>query len=97
MEEIVASENELVKAAQRELKHGDHSQQLVTKFGLERDDDGILRCKGRLQFSELLPETKEPVILPKEHNFTLLQIQECHERVLHSGVRSTLAEMRSRF
>ena len=97
LEEIVASENEWVRAAQRELKHGDHYQQLVTRFGLERDDDGILRCKGRLQFSELLPETREPVILPKGHQFTVLQIQECHERVLHSGVRSTLAEMRSRF
>ena len=64
LEEIVASENEWVRAAQRELKHGDHYQQLVTRFGLERNDDGILRCKGRLQFSELLPETREPVILP---------------------------------
>ena len=93
----MASENEWMRAAQRELKHGDHYQQLDTRFGLERNDDGILRCKGRLQFSELLPETREPVILPKGHQFTVLQIQECHERVLHSGVRGTLAKMRSRF
>ena len=97
LEEIVASENEWVRAAQRELKHGDNYQQLVAKFGLEKDDDDIVRCKGRLEFLELPPETKEPVILPKGHQFTVLQIQECHERVLHSGVRSTLAELRSRF
>ena len=45
LEETMASENEWVRVEQ-ELKHGDHYQHLVTRFGLEMDDDGILRCKG---------------------------------------------------
>ena len=55
-----------------------------------------MRCKGRLGYSELGSDTREPIILPKEHPLTLLEIQECHARVLHIGVRSTLAELRSR-
>ncbi len=97
LEEIVASESDWVKAAQRELKKRDDYQQLVKKFGLQRDQEGIVRCKGRLEYSELHPDAKEPIILPKDHQFTVLQIKECHARVLHSGVRSTLAELRSRF
>ena len=97
LEEIVASENEWVKAAQHKLKQGDNYHQLVKKFCLQKDQDGIVRCKGRPEYSELRPDTRDPIILPKEHPLTLLQVQECHTRILHSGVRSTLAELRTRF
>ena len=93
----MASENEWVKAAQQKLKQGDNYPQLVKKFGLQKDQDGIVRCKGRLEYSELRPDARDPIILPKEHPLTLLQVRECHTRVLHSGVRSTLAELRTRF
>ena len=97
LEEIVASENEWVKAAEQKLKQGDNYHQLVKKFGLQKDQDSIVRCKGRPEYSELPPDARDPIILPKEHPLTLLQVQECHTRVLHSGVRSTLAELRTRF
>ena len=42
-------------------------------------------------------DATEPIILPKDHRLTYLQIQQCHKRALHSGVRGTLAELRSRF
>ena len=64
LEGIVASENEWARAAQRVLKRGDHYQRLVTSFGLQKDDNNIVRFKGRSTFSELLPEAREPVILP---------------------------------
>lgn len=47
--------------------------------------------------SDLPPEAKQTIILPKDHHLTRLQIQQCHLRVLYCGVRSTLAELRSRF
>ena len=97
LEEIVAAEREWIKAAQRELRQGANYQQLISKFGLTEDNEGMLRCKGRLEYSDLPPETREPIILPKEHQLTLLQIQQCHIRVLHSGVRCMLTELRSRF
>lgn len=42
-------------------------------------------------------EAQEPIILPRDHGFTTKTIEECHERVLHGGVRETLAELRSKF
>ena len=54
-----------------------------------------MKCKGRLDNSELDVAVKEPaVILPKDHTFTVLVIESCHERVPHGGVRGTLAEAR---
>lgn len=92
----MASKSEWVKAAERKLKQGDNYQ-LVKKLGLQKDQDGIVRCKGHLEYSELCSDARVPIILPKRHALTLLQIQECHALVLHSGVRSMLAELRSRF
>ena len=97
LEEIVESEELWIRMAQRELRKGENYEQLVSKFGLQEDQKGVIRCKGRLEYSEMVHETKEPIILPKEHRLTILQIQECHHRVLHNGVRSTLAELRSKF
>ena len=97
LEEIVESEELWIRMAQRELRKGENYQQLVSKFGLQEDQKGVIRCKGRLEYSEMVHETKEPIILPKEQRLTILQIQECHHKVLHNGVRSTLAELRSRF
>ena len=97
LEEMVKSEELWIRAAQQELRKGGNYQQLASKFGLQEDQKGVIRCKGRLEYSEMVHEAKELIILPKEHRLTALQIQECHERVLHNGVRSTLAELRSRF
>ena len=65
-----------MRAAQRKLKQGDNYHQLVKKFGLQEDQDGIVRCKGCLEYSELRPVAKEPIILPKERPLTLLLVQE---------------------
>ena len=82
--------------AQKELKRDDNYKQLVGTFGLSEDCNGVLRCKGGLEYSDLPQDAKGPIILPKNH-CSYLQIQQCHKRVLHSGVRGTLAELRSRF
>ncbi|XP_068703996.1 uncharacterized protein [Montipora foliosa] len=97
LEEKVEAEELWIRAAQRELRKGGSYQQLASKFGLPEDQKGVIRCKGRLEHSEMVHEAKEPIILPKEHLLALLQIQECHERVLHNGVRSSLAKWRSKF
>ena len=79
------------------IEKGVNYEQLVSKFGFQEDQKGVRRCKGCLEYSEMVHGMKEPIILPKEHRLTILQIQECHHRVLHNGVRSTLAELRSKF
>ena len=46
MEEIRESKNEWIIAAQRELKQESNYTQLVGKFGLREDKEGLVRCKG---------------------------------------------------
>ena len=97
LEEMIESEELWRRAAQRKLRKGGNYQQLASKFGLHEDQRDVIRCKGRLEHSEMVHEAKEPIIPPKEHQLTVLQIQECRIKVLHNGVRRTLAELHSRF
>ena len=83
------AESEWVKAAQADLRGQGNFQQLRTELGLE-DSAGILICTGRLACSDLEFDTR------RDHAFSTKIIEECHKKVLHSGVRATLAELRSR-
>ncbi|KAH9644482.1 hypothetical protein HF086_006015 [Spodoptera exigua] len=61
------------------------------------DDKGIIRVGGRLNYSSLSFEMKNPVILPKGGRFTELLIQKAHLTTLHGGARLTLAYIRQRY
>lgn len=95
-DELIAAEKEWIKAAQSDLKSQKSYANLRSVLGL-KETDGILRCGGRLANSDLAVEAQEPIILPRDHVFTIKTIEECHERVLHGGARETLAELRSKF
>ena len=95
-EEIKVAEIEWIKIAQHELTQQDNYKQLIKKLGLV-EEDGILKCTGRLGNSDLDLDVQKPILLPRKHRFTWLIIEACHQRVHHCGVRSTLAELRSRF
>ena len=94
--ELKDAEIEWLKSAQTELKKQHNFKQLEKELGIKTDRN-VLRCEGRLLNSDLEIDARKPVILPTKHPFTRLIIEECHQRVLHSGVRATLAELRSRF
>jgi hypothetical protein len=66
----------------------------VRQFNLYVDEQGILRCRGRIGNSSLPSETVNPVFLPNNHHFTELIIKEVHSRMMHSGVKSTLTAVR---
>ena len=82
-----------VQSTITEEKLGD----LKKHLGNTKDKKGIIRCYGRLNNSSLPIETKNPVLLPKNHYLTQLIIWDCHCRVLHNGTKETLQELRSRF
>lgn len=94
--ELKTAEKEWTKIAQEELKNEESFNQLKRAYGLEEKDE-ILRCCGRLGNSDLEIEAKEPIVLPKGHKFTQLVVKECHDTVMHSGVRSTLAKLRTKY
>ena len=95
-EELVQAEGEWLKAAQADLRRQGNFQNLVSELGLI-ENDRILRCVGRLINSDLEVDVCRPIILPRDHAYTTLVIRDCHERVLHSGMRATLADMHSRY
>ena len=94
--EIKQAETAWVKVAQGELRKQPNYDQLVKRFQIV-EEEGLLQCKGRLKNSDLDLEGREPQILPRDHPLTALVIKACHEQVLHSGLRATLAHARSRF
>ena len=88
----------LIQQAQVTLKRHKNFAIWKKQFFLFEDDSGVLRCQGRIGNAVNLPySTKHPVILPGDHQLTTLYIRRAHERVLHNGVKETLAELRSQF
>ena len=65
-------------------------------LGIE-EEEGILRCKGRFKNSDLEFNAKYLIIIPKEHKFTELIVQQCRKEVHHCGVRATLNRLRTKY
>ena len=62
------------------------------------DEDGTLRCDGRLQYAEFLPfETRHPIILPRHHAVTKLIVRRSHEKLKHGGTNHVFADLSARF
>ena len=63
------------------------------------DEDGVIRCDGRLRFAEFLPyDTRCPIILPRGHWVTKLIVKNYHERANHAaGVNFILCQLSERF
>jgi len=60
------------------------------------DDKGLLRIKGRLEFSNLDYDTKHPVIIPKGQ-FAKLMIRFQHRFLKHAGVDTVSSSLRTNF
>ena len=100
-EEIKDAEEEIVRFAQREafceeytaLRSGKPISKKSQWIKLNPciDEDGIIRCDGRLKFADFLPyDTRFPIILPRGHWVTKLIVKNYHERGNHAaGVNFT--------
>jgi len=96
-EEIAMAESMWLLTAQQELIKDKSFPMWRKQFGLYLDKKSLWRCQGRLENADLPIATKHPVLLPKHHPLTVLVIREAHERILHNGVKETLAEIRQRY
>ena len=56
-----------------------------------------MRCRGRLNNSTLSLSAKNPILLPHNHLFVNLLIQQYHERSKHSGVNDTFTLLRENY
>ena len=70
---------------------------LVKQLRLYLDDDGLVRCGGRIHNAPVEYATKFPYLLPKKHELTKLIVSDAHTRQLHSGVNSTVIQLRQKF
>ena len=52
---------------------------IIHQLGLYLGDDGLIRCRGRLQYAQLSNSTKFPVLIPKE---SLLPFRSVHSPAL---------------
>ena len=71
--------------------------QLVVSLGAYKDDNGIIKLKGRLEHSDLPTSAKFPVFIRRDSFLGDLIIHDAHERVKHSGIKDTLCQMRSEY
>ena len=95
-EEIIEAEKLWIQDAQIALKEEKNYEKLKDSLGII-EKDGVLACQGRLQHSDLHGDSKYPIALSKEHKLAQRIILECHKRVNHRKVRTTLSELRSKF
>ncbi|XP_065186225.1 uncharacterized protein LOC135817053 [Sycon ciliatum] len=71
---------------------------LMFKLGLFIDEeDGLIKCRGRMKNAELPSNAKFPILLCGKSALTRLIISDVHQRVLHAGASHTLVELRKRF
>ncbi|XP_065196475.1 uncharacterized protein LOC135827967 [Sycon ciliatum] len=63
------------------------------------DEDGILRCGGRLRYAEhISDDARCPIILPRSSRVTTLIVKRAHVRLFHvGGTNQTLAALSQRF
>ena len=70
---------------------------MVDQFRLFIDEQQIIRCKGRINNSNLPMETKRPILLPKHSRFAQLLIKHLHLKNLHSSIRDTLVYLQEKY
>lgn len=106
-EEIDVAEMYWVKMTQ-ESCFGAEISQLRSNQNVKRDskikdlkpflDEGGLICVGgRLQNSDFTFREQHPWVLPTNHRYSELLVHYGHERVMHSGVRDTLIQLREHY
>ena len=96
-EEIAHAELQWLRSVQKNLKAQANYGHLEHKFGLYEDENEIVRCQGRIANADLPYETRFPALLPRNHYISTLLVRQAHERVHHSKVAATLAQLRMRF
>ena len=66
--------------------------QLKASSRLFADENGLYHCSERLKSVPLPSDSKFPFLIPEEHYVTELIIRNCHNNVMHHGVKDTLTE-----
>ena len=74
----------------QDIKQGKRNN-LKDQLNLQLDGDGVIRCHGRYENTNLSLEVKYPKLLLGGEYYTSLVIRDYHKRAFHAGVSQTLA------
>ena len=85
-EELNIQKNFWIKRAQK--THGREKDTL--ELNLKEDEEGILRCHGRVQ-------GHYPVYIPDDHLYASKMVEDAHKRTLHGGVGMTMTLLREKY
>ena len=109
IEEIKDAETHIIREVQQDAFASEYHQLLKGKqvksdsklipLQPRIDEDGILRCNGRLRYADFLPyDARYPILLPRKNWVTKLIVKFYHEKDYHAGgTNQTLAAKSSRF
>ena len=95
--ELMEAERLWLHSAQKLLLNDKHFELWQKQFKLFKDEQGLWRCGGRLENANIPYATKHPILLPRNHHFTVLVFRDAHIKVAHDGVKETLTEIRRKF
>ena len=93
--ELANAENVWLKDAQKSVKFQANYRRLQHELGLFEDENGVLRCNGRVANAEIPEQSKFPAFVPRESGLVRLLVMGSHRAVHHCKIGSTLAELRS--
>ncbi len=74
-----------------------HKTSRIRQLGLFIDDDGLIRCNGRIHNARVPEITKFPYLLPANDIFTKLVVMDAHSHLSHSGLNATVVHIRQQF
>ena len=97
--ELKEVEKLIVKANQFEFHLTDlnDNSSEFRDLNVKLDEEGILRCEGRLKFAPISQKTKSPILLNDKHPLSKLIILNIHESNKHISAKYTLNEFRQKF
>ena len=61
------------------------------------DENGLLRCEGRLKNAPLPLEAKRPILINSEHDLAKLIVNYIHTKHKHISIKQTLTELRQNY
>ena len=87
-----------MRISQEELINSDKFENLKNSLRLTEDEIGLYRCTATISQNSSIPyETRNPIILNRNHVLTKLIVEDCHYRIKHNGERHTLSEVRKEY
>ena len=71
-------------------------KQLEKGPNLQKVEESIIRCRGRLKNAPMEYDAKYPIILRKKSKFNEFVVKHYHKLVFHNGVPETLNQIRTK-